>query len=58
MALIGFDGLPTASQISPRLTTRHLTTSILLDLIENPSSRSYQMTLPTQLIVRELRGSA
>jgi LacI family transcriptional regulator len=61
IALIGFDDLPTASQLSPRLTTvRHpvqekgqMAASILLDLIEDPGSGPRQVTLPTQLIVRE-----
>jgi DNA-binding LacI/PurR family transcriptional regulator len=50
IALTGFDDFPTASQIGPQLT-------ILLDLIENPGSGPHPMTLPTQLIVRESRGS-
>jgi len=66
IALVGFDDLPTASQLSPRLTTvRHpvqekgqAAASILLDLIENPGSGPYHLTLPTQLIVRESSGSA
>jgi DNA-binding LacI/PurR family transcriptional regulator len=50
IALTGFDDFPTASQIGPHLT-------IQLDLIENPGSGPHPMTLPTQLIVRESRGS-
>ncbi|WP_162909737.1 LacI family DNA-binding transcriptional regulator [Aggregatilinea lenta] len=61
IALIGFDDLPTASQLRPRLTTvRHpvqekgqMAASILLDLIEDPGSGPHQVTLPTQLIVRD-----
>ncbi|MBI5961819.1 MAG: LacI family DNA-binding transcriptional regulator [Chloroflexi bacterium] len=65
IALIGFDDLPTASQLSPRLTTvchpvqekGQMAASILLDLIEDPGSGPHQVMLPTQLIVRESCGA-
>jgi LacI family transcriptional regulator len=65
IALIGFDDLPTASQLSPRLTTvrnpvqekGQMAASILLDLIEDPGSGPRQVTLPTELIVRESCGA-
>jgi DNA-binding LacI/PurR family transcriptional regulator len=66
IALIGFDDLPTAMHVTPKLTTVHqpieekgaLAASILVDLIEKPDSTSRQVLLPTQLIVRESSGAA
>ncbi len=65
IALIGFDDLPTASQLTPKLTTvrnpvqekGQLAASMLLDLIEDPASGPRQVTLATQLIVRESCGA-
>lgn len=65
IALVGFDDLPTASQLTPKLTTvrnpveekGQVAASILLDLIANPGSLPRQVTLPTQLIVRESCGA-
>ena len=66
IALIGFDDLPTAMHVIPKLTTVHhpieekgaLAASILVDLIENPDSKPHRVLLPTQLIVRESSGAA
>jgi DNA-binding LacI/PurR family transcriptional regulator len=66
IALIGFDDLPTAVQVSPKLTTvrqpveekGRLAASILLDLIENPDSQPRQVLLPTRLVIRESSGAA
>jgi DNA-binding LacI/PurR family transcriptional regulator len=65
VALVGFDDLPTAVQITPRLTTIRqpieekgaLATSILLDAIENGLDTPRQVLLPTELIVRESCGA-
>jgi LacI family transcriptional regulator len=66
VALVGFDDLPTASHVAPRLTTVHqpieekgaLAASMLLDLIENSDSEPHQVLLTTRLIVRESCGAA
>ncbi len=66
IALIGFDDLPTANHVTPKLTTVRqpieekgaLAASILLDLIENPGSAPRQVLLPTRLVIRESCGAA
>lgn len=66
IALVGFDDLPTANEVNPRLTTvrnpvqekGRTAMSVLLDLIENPGSGPYQVILPTQLVVRDSCGAA
>jgi LacI family transcriptional regulator len=66
IALVGFDDLPTAVQVTPPLTTIHQpieekgarATSILLDMIENGLDEPQQVLLPTELIVRESCGAA
>jgi LacI family transcriptional regulator len=66
VALVGFDDLPTAVHVTPKLTTvrqpieekGRLAASILLDLIENADSQPRQVLLPTQLVIRESCGAA
>jgi len=65
VAVIGYDDLPSATQIKPQLTTIRQpihekgakATSILVDLIENRHSGPQQILLPTQLVIRESTGA-
>lgn len=65
IALVGFDDLPTALQLTPRLTTIRnpieekgaVAASILLDLIENPDIKPSHVLLPTELVVRDSCGA-
>lgn len=66
VALIGFDDLPTAMQVHPKLTTVRQPTeergevaaSILLDLLEGRQTQPRQVVLQTKLVIRESCGSA
>jgi LacI family transcriptional regulator len=61
MSVVGFDDIPTASLVSPRLTTvRHpmyemgkTATRMLLERIQNPDAPPQHIQLQTQLVVRE-----
>jgi LacI family transcriptional regulator len=65
VALVGFDDLPNAVQVTPQLTTVRqpiqrkgsLATTLLLDLIEGVVSSPQQVLLPTQLVIRESCGA-
>jgi LacI family transcriptional regulator len=65
VAIVSVDDLPTARQVTPRLTTVHHpierkgeeAASILLDLIEGKLSTTTHIVLPTELIVRESSGA-
>lgn len=65
IAVVGFDDLPSASQLRPQLTTIRQpiqekgarATSMLVDLIENHSHGPQQVLLPTQLVIRETSGA-
>lgn len=64
VALVGFDDLPTAVQMTPRLTTVQQpieergarAASILLDLIEQENQPPRHEVLPTRLVIRESCG--
>ncbi len=64
IALVGFDDLPLATQVTPNLTTIRQpiaqiaakAAQLLLDLIEGRVSGPLQVLLPTQLIIRESCG--
>ncbi len=66
VAIVGFDDLPTATQVMPPLTTVRQpiedkgaqAATILLDLIEHGDSTPCHVMLPTALIVRESCGAA
>ncbi len=66
VAIVGFDDLPTAVNVSPRLSTVHqpipekgaLAASLLLDSIEGEDKVPSHRLLPTRLIVRESSGMA
>jgi DNA-binding LacI/PurR family transcriptional regulator len=66
VALVGFDDLPTALQLTPKLTTVQnpieekgaLAASILLDMIENADNTLHHVLLPTKLVIRESCGAA
>ncbi len=61
VALVGFDDIPLAGQLSPPLTTVHSparqlgrrAAEILFRRLENPNAEPAQEVLPTQLIVRQ-----
>jgi LacI family transcriptional regulator len=61
VAVIGFDDLDVATQVTPTLTTirHHIQTvgstaaQLLIDQIEGRLEHPYQIVLPTELIVRE-----
>lgn len=65
IALVGFDDLPNAIQVSPQLTTvrqpllqKGMTaTNLLLDLIEGTVEGPRHILLPTQLVVRQTCGA-
>ncbi len=65
VALIGFDNLPTALHMIPSLTTVQnpieekgaMAASILLDMIEDPTTRLRQVLLPTRLVIRVSCGA-
>jgi len=65
IAVVGFDDLPTAVQVSPPLTTVRqpieqkgaIAASILIDFIEGKVSELQQIVLPTQLVIRESCGA-
>ncbi|HEX2913701.1 MAG TPA: LacI family DNA-binding transcriptional regulator [Chloroflexia bacterium] len=59
VSIIGFDDIPQASSVHPRLTTvrqpleqmGRVSTKMLLDLIENPDRPPEKIELPTKLII-------
>jgi LacI family transcriptional regulator len=61
LSVIGFDDIPHALMVHPRLTTVHqpldqmgrVSVRMLLDLIENPQKPPRHLTLGTRLILRE-----
>jgi LacI family transcriptional regulator len=61
ISVIGFDDIPQASIVTPKLTTVHqpldqmgrVAVQMLLDLINNPDSPLRHTTLSTRLIERE-----
>ena len=65
VALVGFDDLPYASQMTPQLkTVRHpiqhkgaTAADVLLDLIEGKADSPQHVLLPTQLVIRESCGA-
>jgi LacI family transcriptional regulator len=65
IALVGFDDLPYASQMSPQLTTVRqpiqqkgaYAVNILLDMIEGVAESAQHVLLPTQLVIRESCGA-
>jgi LacI family transcriptional regulator len=65
IALVGFDDLPYASQMTPQLTTVRqpiqqkgtYAVNILLDLIEGATDSPQHVLLPTQLVIRESCGA-
>lgn len=66
IAIVGFDDLPTATQVTPPLTTVRQpieekgaqATAILLHIIENGHSAPQHVYLPTELIIRESCGAS
>lgn len=64
IALVGFDDMPFATMAEPQLTTvrqsvqrlGHLATEGLLGLLEEKITPPYQVSLPTQLVIRESCG--
>ncbi len=65
IALVGFDDLPTARDLSPPLTTIRQpiyergarATALLLDIIEGGVKEPQQIILPTNLVVRQSCGA-
>lgn len=65
VAVVGFDDLPTAVQVRPRLTTVRQpieekgasAAALLLDMLETNTYEPRRVVLPTQLIVRESCGA-
>jgi LacI family transcriptional regulator len=61
ISVVGFDDIPTAALLSPKLTTMRQplqemgrsATQMLLDLLKNPENRPESIISPTELIVRE-----
>ncbi len=61
VALIGFDDMPIAQQITPTLTTirapiqhkAYTATTLLIDMINGDMTAPRQVLLPTQLIIRD-----
>lgn len=66
IALVGFDDLPTALQVTPKLTTVRqptgergaLAASILLDMLDGRGEQPRHVILPTQLVIRSSCGAA
>jgi LacI family transcriptional regulator, galactose operon repressor len=64
ISIIGFDDIPQASLVYPKLTTvrqpleqmGQVAVKMLLERIENPSRPPQRVTLPTQLIIRDSCG--
>jgi LacI family transcriptional regulator len=65
VAVVGFDDLPNAVQVTPHLTTIRqpiqqkgiVATNLLIDLIEDKREGTQQLILPTQLIIRHSCGT-
>ena len=61
VAVVGFDDLPTASMLHPRLTTVRqpirekgsVATGLLLDVVERKTHEARHVVLPTTLVIRE-----
>jgi LacI family transcriptional regulator len=64
VALIGFDDMPFATMAQPQLTTirqpvqrlGYLAAEGLIGLLEGEITPPYQVSLPTQLVIRESCG--
>lgn len=65
IALIGFDNIPTAAEMSPSLTTINqdtekmgeLAVNMLIDLVTHKDKKIENIILPTELIIRESCGT-
>lgn len=65
VAVIGFDDLPNAVQVTPQLTTIRqpiqqkgiIATNLLIDLIEEKREGRQHLLLPTQLVIRQSCGA-
>jgi LacI family transcriptional regulator len=65
VALVGFDDIPVASAVEPRLTTVRqpiarlgaLAVEVLIGILQGPPSAPQRIALPTELIVRESCGA-
>jgi LacI family transcriptional regulator len=65
VALVGFDDLPAATNVTPQLTTVHhpirekgaYATRLLLDLLEENIHEPQQIFLPTHLVIRQSCGA-
>lgn len=65
IAVVGFDDIPQASQLTPQLTTVRQHTrqrgaraaNLLIDLVEGVLTPPQQILLPTQLVIRESCGA-
>jgi LacI family transcriptional regulator, galactose operon repressor len=61
ISVVGFDDIPTATNVHPRLTTvrqpleemGRRATRMLLELIENPEQAVERVELPTELVIRD-----
>lgn len=61
ISIMGFDDIPQASLVHPKLTTVHqplqemgqMGVKMLLERIQHPEREAYQVTLNTQLVVRD-----
>lgn len=66
VAIVGFDDLPSAVEVSPQLTTIHhpirekgaVATRLLLEQIEGRLSEPQHILLPTHLVIRQSCGAA
>jgi LacI family transcriptional regulator len=66
IALVGFDDMPFAAQMSPPLTTVRqpvqrmgsVAAETLIELIENPNIKPRGIRLPTELVIRASCGFA
>ncbi len=66
VAIVGFDDLPGAVEVTPTLTTVHhpirekgaVATKLLLEMIEGQRSQPQQIFLPTHLVIRQSCGAA
>lgn len=66
VAIVAFDDLPGAVEVTPTLTTMHhpirekgaVATQLLLEMIEGQRSQPQQILLPTYLVIRQSCGAA
>jgi LacI family transcriptional regulator len=64
VAIVGFDDIPLATQVSPALTTvrqpialsGQMCLSLLLEQLENPDQPPQHLLLPTELVIRQSCG--